>query len=78
MTDISYFNVIFRWLQIVSNWLLNVTGYKKDKMIVNCPFNGMVKIKFYKKFFLWEIFERGVLRIQRPPLRMADKNPRVQ
>ncbi len=51
MTDISYFNVIFRWLQIVSNWLLNVTGYKKDKMIVNCPFNGMVKIKFYKKFF---------------------------
>lgn len=49
MTDISYFNVIFRWLQIVSNWLLNVTGYKKDKMVVNCPFNET--LIFIKNFF---------------------------
>ena len=42
MTDISYFNVILRWLQIVSNWLLNVTGYKKDKMVVNCSFNETI------------------------------------
>lgn len=45
MTDFSYFNVILRWLQIVANWLHNVTGYIKDKMVAKCSFNGMVKNK---------------------------------
>lgn len=40
MTDFSYFNVRLRWLQIVTNWLRNVTGYKKDKVMLKSPFNG--------------------------------------
>ena len=40
MTDFSYFNVILRWLQIVANWLHNVTGYIRDKMVAKCSFNG--------------------------------------
>lgn len=40
MTDFSYFNVKLRWLQIVANWLRNVTGYKKDKVMLKNPFNG--------------------------------------
>lgn len=64
MTDISYFNVILRWLQIVANWLLNVTGYKKDKMVANCPFNET--LIFIKNFF-WGKFLREMSYVFNDP-----------